>query len=397
MSPINDPKNKEKVEVLKRFLKDWWPALLGALVLFTTPFGAFVRGFVGTVTKLTLRLARFAIPKLLSFVKKNPKTALALAAGTAAVGAGIYMQSQREQRDKELQKSDPNYGKTPSPQKSIIDFGSMGGMQFRGGGMIPVAKAFTGGGERDSLTPYVGDGFVTDNTGVTVTGAGADTQATVLQPGEIVFSKPAVDYWGADKLLAMNKMGGGTNIPKFVNNIQMAAGGGMIGKGFKSPSIQMGSPNIRMPNIGGFNSRITNRQSGSNINIRGSRSTTKGYSGRFTGSSGSRNFMMNQSSPIKMGTNTSSFTQNVFSSSNTPSNISYSPVNISTQINPSQRRPVSPGPPVANNARSSFIELPPIIQQATQQGASGGGTKIPPFMSPDSTMASINASIYGIG
>jgi hypothetical protein len=402
---FNDPKNKEKVEVLKRFLKDWWPALLGGLVLFTTPFGAFVRGFVGTVTKLTLQLARFAIPKLLSFAKSNPRTALALAAGTAAVGAGMYMQSQREQRDKELQKADPNYGKTPSPQKSILDFGSMGGMQFRGGGMVPVAKAFAGGGEQTSLAPYVGDGFVTDNTGVTVTGAGADTQATVLQPGEVVFSKKSVDYWGADKLLAMNKMGGGTNVPKFVNNIQMAAGGGMIGKGFKSPSIQMGSPNIRMPNIGGFNSRITNRQAGSNINMRGSRSTSFGrssasnniqnYYGMSRSSSG--NMIMNQSSPVRLGANKSSFTQNIFSASSPSSNISYSPVNISTQINPSQRRPVSPGPPVANNGGSSFIELPPIVQQATQQGASGGGTKIPPFMAPDSTMASINASIYGIG
>lgn len=214
---FNNPKNKEKVEVLKRFLKDWWPTLLGALVLFTTPFGKFVRGFIGTVTKLSLRLARFAIPKLLSFVKANPKAAALLAAGTAAVGAGIYMQSQREQRDKELQGVDPNYGKKPGPMKSILDFGTMGGMQFKGGGMVPLPALDNGG-------------YVDEGTGITVTGAGADTQATVLQPGEVVFSKNAVDYWGADRLLAMNKMGGGTNIPKFVNNVQMAQGGGMIGK-----------------------------------------------------------------------------------------------------------------------------------------------------------------------
>ena len=213
---FGNPKNKEKVEVLKRFLKDWWPALLGGLVLFTTPFGAFVRRFIGTVTKLTFKLARFAIPKLLGFVKRNPRAAALIGAGTAVAGAGIYMQSQREGRDKELQKSDPNYGKTPSPTKSIIDFGSMGGMQFSGGGMIPL-PTFDGGGPVD------------ESTGITVTGAGPDTQATVLQPGEIVFSKPAVDYWGADRLLSMNKMGGGTNAPKFVNNIQMASGGGMIG------------------------------------------------------------------------------------------------------------------------------------------------------------------------
>lgn len=422
---FNNPKNKEKVEVLKRFLKDWWPALLGALVLFTTPFGAFVRGFIGTVAKLTLRLTRFAIPKLLSFVRSNPKTAALLAAGTATIGAGIYMQSQREQRDKELQKADPNYGKTPSPTKSIIDFGTMGGMQFRGGGMVPIAKAFAGGGEQ--LQPYDGDGYVTDNTGVTVTGAGPDTQATVLQPGEVVFSKKAVDYWGADKLLAMNKMGGGTNIPKFVNNLQMVAGGGMIGKGFKSPSIQMATPNIKMPNIGGFNSRVTNRQAGTNINIRGSRRPaskdylpsnrnilgskpqSKGYSGKSSTANSIQNYYgmprlssgnmtTNQSSPMKMGRSTSSFTQNVFSPPpSSSSNISYSPINISTQITPSQRRPVSPGPPVANNTRASFIELPPIVQQATQQRTSSVGTVIPQFMEPDFTMASINASIYGIG
>ena len=163
-----------------------------------------------------------------------------------------------------------------------------------------------------------------------------------------------------------------------------------------------------MPNIGGFSPRVSNRQTGSNINIRGSKSTSKGYSGRSSvsnniqnyyrmpGLSSGNNLIMNQNSPAKLGRNSSSFTQNIFSAPSPSSNISYSPVNISTQITSSQRRPVSPGPPVANNARSSFIELPPIVQQAAQQVASAGGTKIPPFMAPDSTTAVINASIYGI-
>jgi len=344
------------------------------------------------------------------------------------------MQSQREQRDKELQQVDPNYGKQPGPMKSIIDFGTMSGMQFRGGGMIPVAKAFTGG---EQLQPYVGDGYVTDNTGVTVTGAGADTQATVLQPGEVVFSKKAVDYWGADRLLAMNKMGGGTNIPKFVNNIQMVADGGMIGKGFKSSSIQMGAPNIRMPLSIISGSRQRSNQAKSNINISNPRPlinsfSAASYSGdgfstpnypRTPGGSSNfimnqsssamprpnfimnqnssamprPNFIMNQSSPTVQRNNLSSFTQNVFSLSNAPSNVSYSPVNISAQITSQQRRSISPGPPVANSRKASFIELPPIIQQATQQAVSAGGTKVPQFMPPDTVTANINASIYGIG
>jgi hypothetical protein len=49
------------------------------------------------------------------------------------------------------------------------------------------------------------------------------------QPGEIVISKPAVDKYGANFFLGLNKSGGGTNVPKMVNNIQLAAGGGMVG------------------------------------------------------------------------------------------------------------------------------------------------------------------------
>lgn len=55
-----------------------------------------------------------------------------------------------------------------------------------------------------------------------------------------------------------------------------------------------------------------------------------------------------------------------------------------------------PGPPTANQ-KISFVDLPPITQQANQQVASSGGTKIPQFVPPDSTQASINASIYGLG
>lgn len=494
---FNDPKNKEKVEVLKRFLKDWWPTLLGALVLFTTPFGKFVRSFIGTVTKLTLRLARFAIPKLLSFVKSNPKTALALAAGTAAVGAGIYMQSQREERDKELQQVDPNYGKQPGPMKSILDFGSMGGIGFRGGGMIPVAKAFTGGGERDSLTPYVGDGFVTENTGVSVTGAGADTQATVLQPGEVVFSKPAVDYWGADRLLAMNKIGGGTNIPKFVNNIQMAAGGGMIGKASHHlkqdealSSLSRGMNDFIKP--GGKS--ILSKMNWSSIKPETQLHSYMDSVGQPTIGWGSTFYdsILSGKNPVRMGDTVSKkqadniLNTNLANLSRTYSkkiplwgkmsdnqkagvlilgyNAPYGPIGAYPKLTkalmdgdmnaaasnvqrggPSSARlaiekqlllsgpkdlnktqevtkPVikpqspnifekvktnvmnwfSPKPktnigPLSSSGQSNVIELPPIIQQSTQQVASAGGTKVPQFMPPDTATATINASIYGIG
>jgi len=58
-----------------------------------------------------------------------------------------------------------------------------------------------------------GGGKVNSNTGQKITGMGVDTQMVALQPGEFVMSKPAVNTYGANNLLAMNKAGGGTNIP----------------------------------------------------------------------------------------------------------------------------------------------------------------------------------------
>ena len=110
-----------------------------------------------------------------------------------------------------------------------------------GGGMLNVNDIkFSGGGD------------VTNNTGVDITGAGADTQLVALQPGEVVMSKGAVNYWGANTLLGMNKAGGGTNVPKMANNIQMAAGGGMIGaplSGGGSTSLDPTKTAASMPHV----------------------------------------------------------------------------------------------------------------------------------------------------
>ena len=228
---FNDPKNKEKVEVLKRFLKDWWPALLGALVLFTTPFGGFVRAFIGTVSKLTFRLAKFAIPKLAKFAMKNPLTAGLVAGGALAAGGSYLATQQNTQRREEFKKIDPNIvtpgsGKTPGGsqlmQESILQRG-IGG--FKGGGMIPFIPQVP----VESIA-YEEGGYIDDEAGVDITGAGPDTQLIAAQPGEIVMSKKAVDKYGAGFLLNLNKSAGGTNIPRMTNNIQFAAGGGFIGK-----------------------------------------------------------------------------------------------------------------------------------------------------------------------
>jgi muramidase (phage lysozyme) len=492
---LNNPQNKERVETLKKFLKDWWPALMGAIVLFTTPFGKFVRAFIGMVAKLTLRLSKFAIPGLMKLIAKYPKTAIAIGAAGAAAGVGMYMQSRTQKQDQELQSADPNYGKSPSPQKSMLDTTSSRGIPaFKGGGLIPLARAFTGGGQQTYLQPFEG-GFVDDSTGLTVTGAGADTQATVLQPGEVVFSKKAVDYWGADRLLAMNKMGGGTNIPKFVNNVQMAQGGGMIGGmmrgigrlfGSKNPtpqttikpswhgpapnyeyksrevqaflrSLKVAEGTIKSKNsydtiYGGAEVPIRQMTVKELINMQMSDMLPKRLgggrapwpSGR-SRASGAYQFMpntlkqlmvMNVLKPSDKMTpetqdraawelakrrgvtlsqlKTQGLSRGILNSvagewSSLPNLEGKSYYNQpvkkpellqqvykeSLQLAP-QAKMQLPGPPTANQ-KISFVDLPPITQQANQQVASSGGTKIPQFVPPDSTQASINASIYGLG
>jgi hypothetical protein len=69
----SDPKNKSKLKALGKFLENWWPAILGAFVLFATPLGKFIRVVVGTITKFTFQLLRKGIPALQRFLKQKNK------------------------------------------------------------------------------------------------------------------------------------------------------------------------------------------------------------------------------------------------------------------------------------------------------------------------------------
>jgi len=240
-----DPANKKKVDTIFRFIKDWWPALLAAFLLFGTSAGALIRTVLGTLTKLTITMARKGIPMLLNFIRKNPYVAGALAIGGTALlanevtgqrkAAGIQADQQSKvDRGKALsvQGTDTMADKMPSTGnlRPASPTGSLQGAS--GGGLI---KGFAGGGEQ-MVTPYGGDGEITKETGVTVAGAGRDTQLTALRPKEFVLVPGAAQELGIDRLKKLNKKHGGTNAPKFINtnNVQLAYGGGLIGKGLNA-------------------------------------------------------------------------------------------------------------------------------------------------------------------
>ena len=127
-------------------------------------------------------------------------------------------------------------GYSEGGQVTNLNLGNIGG--WKGGSMTisPKVSGFKGGGEikptYNFLSPitnlgYTGGGSITSSSGQIITGMGPDTQLIAAQPGEIVMSKKAVQAYGANNLLAMNKNAGGTNVPT-MGSIRGFSGGGII-------------------------------------------------------------------------------------------------------------------------------------------------------------------------
>ena len=188
---LSDPKNAGKVKSIIRFLGDWGPALIGGFILFGTKFGKGVRVLTRIALSGIAKLAK-AIPSLMRFARGNPKTALALAAGTYA-GTQLVGRAFSDGQEAE----------------SKVEGRA-------GGGVIKIPK-FAGGGFNNFF-----NGFVSGEKGV-------DKVPAMLSDGEFVMSRGAVAMYGVDTLEGMNAAGGGTNKPKIINGKTHAAGGGQIG------------------------------------------------------------------------------------------------------------------------------------------------------------------------
>jgi hypothetical protein len=148
---FSDSENERKIKAIGRFLKDKWPLLLTSFLLFGTTLGRFITKLVFTAGKWIAKLTGFIIPKLFSFIKKNPRTAALLAGGTAL---GFKLLTDKGESGPE------------EPE------------QFSSGGRVP-------------------------GTGT------ADTVSAMLTPGEYVMSRGAVSKYGVDFMEGLNASGGG--------------------------------------------------------------------------------------------------------------------------------------------------------------------------------------------
>jgi hypothetical protein len=229
MDWLGDPANKRKIEVISRFLKDWWPALLGAAVLFFTPFGKFVRNTLKIVGFFTGKLVKL-IPGIARAVKGlalNPWFAVpAAAVGLAAVANEVTGQRQA--------------APVQAANKARAQTGKGLGVQGVGGvgDMGPTTPYGLLQGAARGGTVMGGYDGIDTNTGEKVSGFGPDTQMIVAQPGEIVMNKKTVDAVGAETFLGLNRQygGPGANKPKMGT---LYNSGGMVGGNFAMPRMPL--------------------------------------------------------------------------------------------------------------------------------------------------------------
>lgn len=221
---LGDPTNASKVKSIIRFVKDWWPALLGSYILFGTSFGKLIRGTVGLVGRFIFQIGKVAIPQLLKFIKSPAGIGLGLFTAGATVPAmfpGTVNQQEKQTSKAPGSKED----KIKSLQQQKASLNLFEKLQGKGSEIdeqvsyLQTGKTksygFSGGG--------LASGFVSGEKGV-------DKVPAMLSDGEFVMSRGAVAKYGVDTLEAMNAAGGGTNKPKVMSGTTYAAGGGMIGK-----------------------------------------------------------------------------------------------------------------------------------------------------------------------
>jgi len=173
---FGDSKNKSKITSIFRFLKDWWPAIVAALI-------PFLGGIPLVIAVIALVVGY--LPKLIDTVKM-------------LFGFGKKVDEEIAKNEKDLEKSDTDV-------KLDEQAGEDPPGQTETGEQIDT----TGAGEQPNVSEP--QQF---NQGGEVPGQGnTDTVPAMLTPGEFVLTKEAVNQVGADTLYGMNAAAGGVGKP----------------------------------------------------------------------------------------------------------------------------------------------------------------------------------------
>jgi len=225
---FGDKENQKKIQTLIRFVKDWWPALTAAVLLFGTGFGGLVGGIVSIVGAFIPKLIALSAG-LLAAIAKNP---FAIGLGLFTAGAlipKVFPQTVTTETDKKVNQSVEEKGGQSTAETLKQE------QNDREKNQNPFMRFLTGTvmGEDAERAEQIqraetGEEPVYKNKGGFIP-RGTDVIPAMLTPGEFVMSSGAVDKFGADTLASMNAMGGGTNNPKTTSGVTYARTGGMMG------------------------------------------------------------------------------------------------------------------------------------------------------------------------
>ena len=208
---MGNPDNKSKLDSIFRFLKDYWPAIITALM-------AFVPGF--PVLAGVIALAVGFLPKLINLIK-------------SIFGLGAQVDKEIKKGEKDLTTLDDNAevkDTTELKEEKVTDDQSA------------TVKPPTGAGETPKSSP------TNFNQGGAVPGSGdTDTVPAMLTPGEFVLTKDAVKQYGVDTLYGMNAAAGGVDKS---NDVPRGPNGRPMKK--KSKPMMKTSTVGTMMNMGGF-------------------------------------------------------------------------------------------------------------------------------------------------
>ena len=180
---FGNPENASKVSSIFRFIKDWWPVLLGSLMWF-------LPGLLGPAGMVagTIALLIWGVPKILDAVKFVMDLPGQIARWITGKG------------DKDLEKAE---------EDAVGEITKEIGQEDKGD------EKPTGDKPPVDAKEVVPEDKVKLNKGGEVPGEGnKDTVPAMLTPGEFVMTKGAVSKFGVDTLEGMNAAAGGTNKPK---------------------------------------------------------------------------------------------------------------------------------------------------------------------------------------
>ena len=230
---FSDPNNQKTFYTILEFLGDHWIAISGALLLFGTGLGGFVRGLIGTLVKMSITMGKVIVTRLLPLLGKLGWKGGAALAGAALFTAGavvpaMFPGTTEDDADKQANQA----AKEKGNKQAAADIRAQNENRnvFQKG-----ADFVTGAGaerEEQATKLETGEekryGF---NQGGLVPGSGnQDTVPAMLTPGEFVVKKDKVNEIGADNLAKFNNGGYIEEIERLVGNDERnAQSGGRYG------------------------------------------------------------------------------------------------------------------------------------------------------------------------